>query len=123
MVNSVNWFEIPVVDMKRAIDFYKSIFTCDFQEMEVGPKLVAMFSGADPADPGATGALVKGEDYVPSETGSIVYFPCEDVDNELGKTEKAGGQVLLPKTSIGEFGFIAHFLDCEGNRVGLHSVK
>jgi len=31
--------------------------------------------------------------------------------------------VLLPKMSIGEYGFIAHFQDSEGNRVALHAEK
>lgn len=29
----------------------------------------------------------------------------------------------MPKTSIGENGFMAHFIDTEGNRVALHSMK
>jgi predicted enzyme related to lactoylglutathione lyase len=40
----------------------------------------------------------------------------------LGKVEAAGGKVLMDKISIGENGFIAFFLDTEGNRVGLHSM-
>lgn len=53
--------------------------------------------------------------------GRLVY--CEDVGNELGRVEHSGGKVLMPKTSIGENGFIAHFMDTEGNRIGLHSLK
>jgi predicted enzyme related to lactoylglutathione lyase len=41
----------------------------------------------------------------------------------LGRIEQAGGRTLVPKTSIGEHGFIAHFIDSEGNRVALHSMK
>lgn len=34
----------------------------------------------------------------------------------------AGGAVAAPKTAIGNsFDFFAHFIDSEGNRVGLHS--
>jgi predicted enzyme related to lactoylglutathione lyase len=29
----------------------------------------------------------------------------------------------MPKTSIGENGFMAHFTDTEGNRVALHSMS
>ena len=28
-----------------------------------------------------------------------------------------------PKMDIGEYGFIGHFIDTEGNRLGLHSMK
>jgi predicted enzyme related to lactoylglutathione lyase len=37
--------------------------------------------------------------------------------------EGAGGQVIMPKTNIGENGFIAMFMDTEGNRVALHSMN
>ena len=42
----------------------------------------------------------------------------------LGKVEAAGGKVAMPKTAISpEIGFMAFFIDSEGNRVGLHSNK
>jgi predicted enzyme related to lactoylglutathione lyase len=41
----------------------------------------------------------------------------------LAKVEKAGGKILMPKTAIGENGFIAHFADTEGNRVAFHSMN
>jgi len=47
----------------------------------------------------------------------------DDLDVPLGRVEKAGGKILLSKTSIGENGFIAHFTDTEGNKVSLHSMK
>jgi hypothetical protein len=33
-----------------------------------------------------------------------------------------GGMVLNPKMNIGEYGFVGHFEDSEGNRVALHSM-
>lgn len=41
----------------------------------------------------------------------------------LACVEKAGGKVVMPKTSLGENGFMAIFKDTEGNRVALHSMK
>ena len=34
----------------------------------------------------------------------------------------AGGKVAMPKTSIGEHGYVGVFIDSEGNKVGLHSM-
>ena len=55
----------------------------------------------------------------------LIYLDCgDDLELPLSKIEDAGGKVLLPKTkngANGEFGFIAHFIDSEGNRIGLHS--
>ena len=45
----------------------------------------------------------------------------DDLQIPLDRVEGAGGKILQPKESIGEFGFIAMILDTEGNRIGLHS--
>jgi predicted enzyme related to lactoylglutathione lyase len=47
-----------------------------------------------------------------------------DLSIELGKVEKSGGKILLPKTQISEeVGYMALFSDSEGNRIALHSAK
>ena len=38
----------------------------------------------------------------------------------LEKINAGGGKTLMPRMDIGQHGFIAHFEDSEGNRVGLH---
>jgi len=45
-----------------------------------------------------------------------------DIEGTLAKVNANGGKLLMPKTSIGEYGHIAHFQDCEGNRVALHAM-
>ena len=50
------------------------------------------------------------------------YFVCLDVQNELSRIEGSGGIIIQKKTEISpEHGFMAVFLDTEGNRVALHS--
>lgn len=119
--NPVAWFEIPVLDMQRARHFYHHLFAVEFEMMEMGADVMAMFP-FDHVMPGSSGALVKGPDYEPSTSGTMVYFGCADVAPVIAKVSHAGGSVLLDKTSIGDHGFIAMFLDSEGNKVGLHST-
>jgi predicted enzyme related to lactoylglutathione lyase len=45
------------------------------------------------------------------------------LDETLGRVEKAGGKIVMPKTDIGPPGFIAIVRDSEGNSVGLHSER
>ncbi|MDN5202851.1 VOC family protein [Fulvivirgaceae bacterium BMA10] len=121
-MNAVNWFEIPANNIDRAMEFYKNILGYDLQKTNMMGTDMAFFPG-EVQNQGATGAIIQGEGYEPSEKGSLVYFSAgEDLTPVLEKVEKAGGKVILPKTSIGEHGFIAHFMDCEGNRVALHSI-
>ena len=73
---------------------------------------------------GANGTLIKQESYIPSQEGTLVYFHSEDVQNELSRVEAAGGTIYQPKTEISpEHGFMGVFIDCEGNRIALHSRK
>lgn len=121
-MNPVIWFEIPVTDIDRAKGFYEKVLdvTLELQDFENMP--MTFFPMTDDA-PGAAGTLVKAEGYVPSGTGIVIYFSVEDIEAVLEKAGKNGGKILLPKTGIGEYGFIGHFTDIEGNRIGLHSMK
>jgi predicted enzyme related to lactoylglutathione lyase len=55
--------------------------------------------------------------------GTLVYITVADINATLAKINAKGGKTLLPRMAIGEYGFIAHFEDSEGNRVALHSVN
>ncbi|TAF34616.1 MAG: VOC family protein [Cytophagales bacterium] len=120
MSNKVNWFEIAAQDLERAKNFYQKVFETDFTFVDMPSSPMYMFP-MDEAAAGAGGALVKAEDNIPSTSGTIIYFSCQDLNHEASRIEPAGGKLLFPKTSLGEFGFMAHFIDTEGNRIGLHS--
>ena len=120
--NPVNWFEIPVKDIGRARTFYEKVFNWELSREETGPDTMAFFPMTRGAE-GAAGMLTKGETYDPSHAGTIVYFSVDDIEETLRRINANGGKTLLPKKSIGEYGFIAHFEDTEGNRLALHSMK
>ena len=117
--NPVNWFEIPCHDLQESKTFYKGVLQVDLIDAEMGPNKMAWFPMEQGA-PGAAGTLIQGDGYTPSHDGSLVYFGVPSIDSALKTVAKLGGKTLLPKTSIGEHGSIAHFEDCAGNRVALH---
>jgi hypothetical protein len=122
MVNAINWFEIPATDYARATAFYGNIFQVTLGHVQMDGFDMGMF----PVEPeqGVGGAVVVGEGYVPTTTGSIVYLNGgHDLNAVLERVEGAGGKVLADKFSIGESGYCAFFLDTEGNKVGLHSMN
>ncbi|MDB4902437.1 MAG: glyoxalase [Mucilaginibacter sp.] len=124
MRNTIYWIEIPAKNFERAKSFYETIFNITMNLVPMPRGKYAIFP-LDPAALGAGGAIVEGKGYEPSEKSAIIYMDRgDDLDGPLSKVEKAGGKILLPKTkngANGEFGFIAHFIDSEGNRMGLHS--
>ena len=118
-MNPVVYFEIPVMDMERAIAFYSAVFDFTFEKNIIDHNEMAFFPFEDGAR-GITGALAKGEIYVPTMQGVLVYFGTTDIDAILQKAVEAGGEILYPKTSNGELGQVAEFKDSEGNRIALH---
>lgn len=118
----VGWFEVPVTDMERAKKYYEIVFGIEISIHDMGGVIMGWFPN-DTGKGGAQGSLVKHEQYIPSIThGTVVYFSCKDLANELGRVEAAGGEILQPKTEIGAgHGFMALMKDSEGNRIALHS--
>ena len=122
MPSVIDWFEIPANDLARAVKFYNRVLGSELAAADMMGSKMAMFPcGGDSG--GVGGALIEHESHSPAATGTLVYLSGgNDLSEALGRVEGAGGKVLMPKTSIGEHGFCALFLDTEGNRVGLHSM-
>ncbi|MCP1996200.1 VOC family protein [Flavobacterium sp. HSC-61S13] len=117
--NAVVYFEIPVTDLKRAITFYKAVFDFDFEIDYIDHNEMAIFPFCDKLR-GISGALVKGEIYIPSLNGTLIYFNTDDIEATLQLVVEQGAKILYPKTSNGIWGYVAEFQDLEGNRIGLH---
>lgn len=121
-INAINWFEIPVSDVERAVAFYQNVFAVNLEQAEMMGMHMAMFP-YNPMSGKVAGALVKSDMHKPSTEGAVLYLNGNpDLSVALGKVEAAGGQVVMPKTLIDEqTGYMAFFVDTEGNKVGLHS--
>ncbi|MEO5645505.1 MAG: VOC family protein [Bacteroidia bacterium] len=121
--NALNWFEIPVSDIKRAAKFYETIFEIKMEQQEQMGMKMAFFPVDMKSKVG--GSLVEGPMHKPSADGAKIYLNGNpDLSNALGRIEGAGGKIAMPKTKISdEIGFMAFFVDSEGNTVALHSNK
>jgi uncharacterized protein len=122
MSNVINWFEIPVSDIDRASRFYSSILGGELQYMEMmGIKMAFLPMNGQ----GVGGALCQGEGYKPTADGAKIYLNGgDDLNIVLSRVDKAGGKVVMPKTKINdEIGYMAFFVDTEGNNLAFHSPK
>lgn len=122
MGNPVVWFEIATNDIERSKAFYETVLQRNFSLVEMPGMKMYMFESS-PEGQGAGGALIQSEESKPSADGTVIYFYSEDCAIEEARIEAAGGKVLVPKMSLGEFGFMVLFLDPDGNRIGLHSMN
>jgi uncharacterized protein len=117
-MNPVSYFEIPVTDIDRAMAFYTTVFGVDFVRETVDGYDMALFPYAENGT-GASGALAKGDVYVPSKNGPILYFKVDDIDGVLQRATQSGGGVLYAKKEVAPGLFVGEIQDSEGNRIAL----
>ncbi len=122
--NPVGWFEIYVDDMARAKAFYETVLGIFLESLtdptEDNFEMLGFPSAMD--EYGSSGALLYTETVKAGGNSTVVYFSCDDCAVEEARIEKAGGKVLRPKMSIGQYGFVTMAQDSEGNNIGLHSM-
>ncbi len=123
-MNAVGWFDIYVDQLDRAVDFYQTVLGCTLEAMGDPTGETQMMSfPADMSQYGAGGALSKSDLTRPGPGGTVIYFMAEDCAVNAARVADAGGQVIRPKFSIGEFGWVALCQDTEGNIFGLNSMQ
>jgi predicted enzyme related to lactoylglutathione lyase len=122
MKNAINWFEIPTVDFERAKKFYEVVFN---YTMPVAVNEENFKLGILPSEEkGAGGAIIWNAAYKPGKNdGVLIYLNGNpDLQEVLNRIPEAGGSLLIEKRQISpQFGFMAIFIDTEGNRIALHS--
>ena len=127
--NAITWFEIPVTDTKRAKKFYETILDIQMETRFIEETNEEMtFFPFEPGIVRATSGLVSGvltrnNVYKPSNNGTVVYLNAyPEIQPVIDRIEPAGGKIVLPKIKI-LAGYIARFIDSEGNMLGLHAEE
>lgn len=122
--NAVGWFDIFVNDLNRAVAFYETMLGSKLEPMgdPTGESQMMSFP-AEMSAYGAGGALTKAPYAGPGVGGTIVYFMVEDCALQQERVVEAGGSVVRPKFSIGDFGWVLLCQDTEGNMIGFNSMK
>ena len=125
--NVITWFEIPVLDTKRAKKFYETILDIKMNTQYIGETKEEMtffpsVLGVIQATSGrVSGALVKNERSKPSKEGILVYLNAyPTIQKVIDKIEAAGGKIVVPKFKM-VAGYFSIFIDSEGNKVAIHS--
>jgi predicted enzyme related to lactoylglutathione lyase len=112
MSGKVVHFEIPVDDGDRAVDFYHRAFGWDLERW--GPMEYWTTTAGD--GEGIGGALTRrGE----GSAALTFYISVDDIDTALAAVEAAGGRALTSAMPIPTVGWMASFVDTEGNTVGV----
>jgi hypothetical protein len=120
MQTKINWFEIPSADFSRAVKFYETVFDSKLKIEDFGNMPMGIF--VDGKGEGV-GCVVHSENMSPSEQGAVIYLDATPgFDAVIERVKQAGGRIVMDKMTLPrELGYIAHFIDTEGNRVALHA--
>lgn len=116
MKNIIYWVEIPAVDFDRAVRFYSKLLDFELEGIDCGTEKMAHL-------PDDAGAISYFPDFNPSKEGVLVSLNTgTDMDGWIQRIEANGGQIICPKTKIeaDDRGWMALFIDTEGNRLGLY---
>ncbi len=117
MKNKLTHFAIHTDDIHRARTFYDQVFNWDFNAY--GPADFLQIK-ADKTENGELIGALQSRKYSPVPE-RLIGLECTigvvNIDEIVERVKKNGGEVVLPKTAIPYVGWLAKFLDTEGNLI------
>jgi predicted enzyme related to lactoylglutathione lyase len=109
-------FDLPAEDLERAKNFYSSLFGWNFELVPGGTDYYLISTATEDGSQGIGGGM--GKRGMPDQKITS-YIGVSSVNSCLVDVVRLGGKVLLPKTVVQKFGYLAVCEDTEGNTFGL----
>lgn len=134
--SQISWIQIPAKNLARASKFYQNVFDATFFFEELNGIPHAVFTSNEIGKKLMNGALIETDGEIGLST--ILFFEATgNFETIIEEIENNGGKILIPKTLItrkenandsviprtyidNKPGYYAHFLDSEGNKMGLY---
>ncbi|HCT30263.1 MAG TPA: glyoxalase [Bacteroidales bacterium] len=117
MKNKMTHFAIHTDNIERAKNFYDAVFDWGFNSYGQSDFLQIK---AEKTENGELIGALQSRKYSPIPE-KIIGLECtigvENIEEIINRVKNNGGQLLMPKTSIPYVGWIAKFLDTEGNLI------
>ena len=131
---NIIWFEIPVLVLDRAINFYSTVLGIAIEKKKLLDTQYGIFKKENT---GVGGVLVEKGNAKPGE-GVILFFYVSVLSEAIDAAVRLGGKVITPKTLIkqtdsagnrtiaqnlidNKVGYFAELSDSEGNKISLYS--
>jgi uncharacterized protein len=107
-------FEIPSNDPEKLIEFYTKVFHWQTQRAP-GP-IEYWLTKTGEGEPGIDGGFLRKHDPKQPMANTI---GVDSVDQALKDVVDHGGKIALPKMAIPGVGWLAYFMDPDGNIFGV----
>ena len=132
------WIQIPAENIERAAKFYTDVFGYKFFFETLNNIPHAVFEQDAKGQRPVNGALVEVKNKPADSQGCVLFFQATGrFELIMENIESSGGKILVKKTLItkkidatsgmipdtyidGKPGYFVHFLDSEGNKMGLY---
>lgn len=112
------WNELATPDVKKAKEFYGSLFGWEFVEHDMGDMTYTMIKMKGKDLPAGIWAIPKDKQKeIPPHW--MIYVLVENVDKSLEKATKQGAKVVRPAMTVGEFGRMGIITDPTGAHIAL----
>jgi len=119
MKPNIVWYDIPALDLDRAIRFYFAVLGAPVKKDVVGEIPLGWLPTEDG---GQMGCVCVAKDFKPSADGVMIYLSVNGrLKAAVAAVRENGGTVQTDIHSIAPYGFRAEVLDSEGNIIALHS--
>lgn len=109
-------FDIPADDPERAKSFYAKLFGWKFERPMEAMEYYLTDTDDLEGKPGPGGGLGKRGT---ADQRIVNYIGVSSVDDYLREVEKLGGKIVMPKTAVPGWGYLAICMDPENNTFGL----
>lgn len=119
-MGSIIHFDISAEDVLRAKKFYEQLFGWKIEKFPTGPTEYYLIETlAATGEKGIGGGIAKRDKAYQQITN---FIEVDSIDEAMLKVRELGGEIVEPKSSIPDVGFIAGCKDTEGNLFGIMEV-
>ena len=115
-MTSIVHFDVPVDDINRAKKFYTELFGWKIERIPGEMEYYGISTTDEKGKESIGGGMGLRGDPGQRITN---YFGVSSIDIHSKKTEELGGKIIMPKTKIPGYGYLAICLDTENNVFGL----
>jgi predicted enzyme related to lactoylglutathione lyase len=109
-------FDVPAEDVQRAKTFYEKLFDWQIEPVPGPMEYYNILTKDENGIEGVAGGMGKRANQNKKITN---YIGVSSVDEHIIKIQDLGGKIIMPKTTIPGFGYLATFIDTEGNTLGI----